>query len=191
MWVKSSTVSPLDLVSVEECRKHLDYPSTDTSNDADIERMIRAAYEEAERHSNRVFLQATVTEYFDTFPDCIYLKAAPAASITSVQYYDSDNTLQTWAATNYDAGQDLVSTPGRLMPDDGVSWPTVYSRPNAIVVTYVAGSTAAHLVPARARQAILLTVGNWNENRAAVQEGTAKEMPLSAQNLLDGLWTGV
>jgi len=188
-WTKTTTPDVTQLVSVAQAKSHLGLPSSDASEDDRIHAMIEAAYEMAEKHTKRVFLQATITEYSDDFCPEFLLGAQPAVSVTSVAYY-SNSTQLTVASSDYDTGIDVVSVPARLRPDEGVSWPITDTRPNSVCLTYEAGSTAASKVPNRVRQAILLTVGNWNENRESVTLGGVNEMPLNATHLLDSLWTG-
>ena len=46
--------------------------------------------------------------------------------------------------------------------------------------------SAASNVPEGIRQAVLLTIGNWYQNRQSVVTGTiATDLPLSSQYLLD------
>ena len=65
--------------------------------------------------------------------------------------------------------------------------PNVADRINAVQVKYTVGyGTASTDVPEGIRTAIILTVGNWYENRQSVITGrTATELPLSSQYLLD------
>ena len=65
-------------------------------------------------------------------------------------------------------------------------WSEVYTI-NAVHVKYTVGyGTASTDVPDGIKQAVLLTLGNWYENRQTVITGrTATELPLSSQYLLD------
>lgn len=188
-WTKTTFPDVTKLVSIAQAKKHIGLPSSDDSDDDRILDMLDAAYTMGEEYCKRVFLQATVTEFHDDFQAEFLLSAQPAISVTSVEYFEN-STQVTVASTNYDQGTDVISTPARLRPNDGFDWPTPDIRPNSVKLTYEAGSTAINRVDPRVRQAILLTVGNWNENRESVSVGNLKELPLSATNLLDSLWTG-
>ena len=82
---------------------------------------------------------------------------------------------------------DNTSKPARIgIAVDG-SLPNLADRINAVEVKYTVGyGTASTDVPEGIRTAIILTVGNWYENRQTVITGrTATELPLSSQYLLD------
>ena len=65
--------------------------------------------------------------------------------------------------------------------------PNLSDRINAVHVKYTVGfGTTSADVPDGIKQAVLLTIGNWYENRQSVISGrTATELPLSSQYLLD------
>ncbi len=91
----------------------------------------------------------------------------PLASVTSVKYPDSAGTQTTLAASEYTV--DTAVTPGRLFLKYGHYWPVTILQPHsAVVVRFVAGFGAASAVPEDLRQALLLLVGHFYENREAV-----------------------
>ena len=64
--------------------------------------------------------------------------------------------------------------------------PSIAQRVDAFECRYTVGYGAASDVPDVIKQAILLTLGNWYENRMSVITGrTTTEMPMSAKFLLD------
>ena len=80
-----------------------------------------------------------------------------------------------------------VSKPARIgLAVDG-ELPTLADRINAVEVKYTVGyGTASTDVPDGIKQAVLLTLGNFYENRQTVITGrTATELPLSSQYLLN------
>jgi uncharacterized phiE125 gp8 family phage protein len=114
--------------------------------------------------------------YFD-------LPVPPVQSITSITYYDADNAEQTLStgvyrltAQNDSARVDLV---------DGQSWPVTYSRTDAVTVTYVTGyGNAGTDAPEGIRMAARLLVSHWYDNRSAVTERGAVEVPMAVKFLL-------
>jgi uncharacterized phiE125 gp8 family phage protein len=100
--------------------------------------------------------------------------------VVSVTYVDSDAVSHTFAATEYDV--EHAATPPVLNPYQpvgaivlayGKSWPTETLRPAApITVEFKAGYGTAAQVPVQLKQAMLLLVGHWYENREAA--GDAK-----------------
>jgi uncharacterized phiE125 gp8 family phage protein len=109
-------------------------------DDSRIEQVIAAARKRVERTTNRRLIEQSLAIHFDHFPAgfVIELPVAPVSAISSVQYYDADGALQTFAASKYHT--DLVSEPGRIVLKSGEAWETTeIGRPNAVVVNVVAG----------------------------------------------------
>lgn len=170
-----------ELLSVEEAKRHLCILTGD--HDTEIEAKVRGARDFCERWTQRTF-RAAVTRT-KTFEDwwCIDerlpfppLLASPAPVIT---YYDSLNASQTLNASNYHVE---LSTDGggRIIWSDSVSLPSIYSRPNAITVTYSTGYADLASVPPVAVVAMkfILTAlwGAGTENEIETAWKRAKEM---------------
>lgn len=123
----------------------------------------------------------------DTWDETEYYYKSPVFSSSTVEYYTTDTpTVYTvWAASNYIV--DEVHEPARLLLQQDKTYPELADRKAAIKLTYVSGyGTAKADVPQAIKQAVLLTVGNWYENRQEVVVGRiATELPKSAQYLLD------
>ena len=114
----------------------------------------------------------------------IYLPRPPLQSVTSIVYTDSEGAHYTVDADSYIA--DTASELGSIVLSYGASWPSVTLRPTAgVEITYVAGYGDAASVPQRAKQAILLLVGHWYEQREAVLAGSiSKEIEFAVHSLL-------
>tara|TARA_Y100000593_G_scaffold516_1_gene981 strand:+ start:805 stop:1266 length:462 start_codon:yes stop_codon:yes gene_type:complete len=146
---------------------------------------VAAATESCQIYTNQYFINTVVTQYSDNWKEFYSLYKSPVSSITHIKYYDKDDSLQTLAASNYIL--DDTYEPARIgIAVDG-ELPNVADRINAVQVKYTVGyGTASTDVPEGIRTAIILTVGNWYENRQSVITGrTATELPLSSQYLLD------
>lgn len=65
-------------------------------------------------------------------------------------------------------------------------WPQTYTREDAVRVTWAAGyGPAATDVPAAIRQAMLLMIGHWFENREASVVGVSvTDLPMAVNSLL-------
>jgi uncharacterized phiE125 gp8 family phage protein len=110
------------------------------------------------------------------------LAYGPTISITTIEYYDQANALQTLAT--YQAA--LESNPCLIVPAAGQPWPsTMPNRIDAVKVTYVAGYGAAENVPAALKQGILLLVDFWYSNRSAVEMGSPGPIPFGVDALLN------
>ena len=163
-----------------------DFLKVDTNaDDTLIDNLIKAATQSCEIYTNRYFLDTLVTQYADKWVDIENLYKSPVSAITHIKYYDSDDSLQTLAGTVYLL--DEVSQPARIGLKPNQSYPNIANRINAIEVKYTVGyGTAASSVPEAIRQAVLITIGNWYENRQTVITGRiATELPLSSQYLLN------
>lgn len=111
------------------------------------------------------------------------------ASVTSVRYYDVSGTLQTLDPGLYQVN--ATAMPGRIRPAPGGDWPdTQDDREAAVLVTYVAGQAEGQ-IDAILRQAVLLVVGYWYENRETVLVGSiSKELEHTLTAIRWQLWDG-
>lgn len=168
-------------VSLAEAKLHLRVDGTD--EDTLINSLIAAATAMAENFTWRTIM-TTVYEYIDDdFDPVIELDTYPIASIDSVKYYDTTNTLQTLSASNYESN--LNESPATIRPKSGLTWPDVYDRYDAVTVRFTAGYASAAVVPAPIKQAVLMVIGHLYANREDVVTGTqVNSMPQSSQYLL-------
>ena len=151
-----------------------------------------AAREYCEKYSGRAYITQTIRASFDGWPRFpINLPRPPLASVSSVKYYGEDNTEYTLDAANYYVDTD--AEPGRIALAAGISLPATTLRDiNAVQVTYTAGyGAAAAAVPQRVKQAMLLLIGYWYQNREAAAIGkVSSEISFAVQSLLglDRVW---
>lgn len=92
-------------------------------------------------------------EYFPC--ESLRIPLPPLISVDEIRYFDSTGTQQTWPDDQYrTVGQYLV-------PNNGVSFPAIQWRPDAIQIEFTAGyGDDGADVPEPIRQAICLTVSN-------------------------------
>ena len=156
-----------------------------TDDDTLIDNLIAAATESCQIYTNRYFINTVVTQYSDNWKEFYSLYKSPVVSITHVKYYDTDDSLQTLASSNYIL--DNSYEPARIGISVAGTLPSLADRINAVEVKYTVGyGTASTDVPEGIRAAIGLTCANWYENRQSVITGrTATELPLSSQYLLN------
>mgnify|MGYP003480158396 CR=1 FL=1 len=111
-------------------------------------------------------------------------RTSPLVSVTSVQYYNSSDVLNLASASLYGAFTDGLGAYISLKANQ--TWPSVADREDAVTVTWVAGFGAtADKVPAAIRQAMLLLVGHWYQNRETVSVGDAVyQLPFAVDALL-------
>lgn len=177
-------------VQVAEALAHLNILHTD--DNSYIESLIGAATRHVENRVERQLMPATWRLLLDRFPsaDPIELRRPPIRSSGfEILYVDSTGAEQTLDASEYVL--DIDSEPGRVEPTFGRAWPVTRCQLNAVTITFENGYADAASVPEEAKQAILLLVGHWYENREGVLTGTiSKPVEFSLEALLDDLrWT--
>lgn len=181
-----TTAPALEPVTLEEARSQCRL--TDSSEDGLLAGYLLAARSLAEKRTGRVLITQTWTETFDhCWPTlgrhhhnhfrpldgaapsysrrCILLQKAPVQSVASITYVDTNGAPQTLDPSQYQVGKRLLV--GAIEEAYGVSWPAVRWQMDAVSVQYVAGYASPGLVPETIRQAILLLVDHFFENRSA------------------------
>ena len=103
----------------------------------------------------------------------IRLLRPPIFSVSSVEYYDGTNTLQTISASDYYITDEQVP---ELKFVSGFANPTLYDRPDALRVNYTAGYTPTGSPPT-----------TQSEYAANVPEGLKEAILLGVQLLYDNL----
>lgn len=186
MQYKIDTQVTSEPVSSAEVKLHLRLGS-ETTEDSLLASLISVAREYCEGYTGRGLATQTIEMYLDAFPaeDFIELPKPPLQSVTSVKYKDSAGTETTMTATT----QYLVDTDspiGRIVLPYGVTWPSFVPYPmNPIKIKYVAGYYTSKPIPTAIKQAMLLLIGHWYENRETVLVGSvSKELEFTVRALL-------
>ena len=170
------------VLTTSEVKEHLKIDSS--VEDTYIDSLIIAAQNSCEEYTNRFFIDTTLNQYCDTWEDAKELLKNHVRSVTEITYYDSDNSLQTLATSVYTYDSALMPTRIALKPSQ--SFPAIVDKINAVIVEYDVGAASASAVDNAIKQAVLLTIGNWYQNRAAVIVGRqVNALPMSAKYLLD------
>lgn len=171
-------------IALATAKTHLRVDATD--DDALITSLIVAARQYAEAVMRRQLVTATWDLALDAWPvgDTITVPLPTLQSVASIKYKDSAGTEATMAATDYIV--DTMQEPGRVVLAYGKSWPSVTLYPvSAVTVRFTAGYGAAATVPEAIRQAALLLIGHWYENREAVNVGNVvTPIPMAVDALL-------
>lgn len=175
------TTAAEPVLTVEEVRTYLRLDDAETEDT--INGWIASATRQAENMCGRRFSAGDYLATFDSFPSAsgaLRIPYTPISAITSVGYVDSDGTSQTWDAENYTvAGLDDAFSGEIYLTPEG-SWPTAYSRPNAVSVVFTAET------PPDAKSAILLFIGALDAVRAnvMVEPNVSLINTRAAENLL-------
>lgn len=181
------TAPTAELVSLDEARLHV--RRDDSDDDAKITALIAVAMSRLDGIDGilgRALITQTWNEELDCFPvgDRLELALSPAQEIDSIQYYDADNVLQTFGASNYSLHTRAFGSYVKLGTE--ASWPSTYERDDAVKVTFTVGyGDAADDVPAAIKHAALLIIGHYYENREDSVIGTiTAKLPDGVMSLL-------
>jgi len=159
---------PIDVIGLTAAKLQCRVDSDD-ENEL-IAQHTASAWDYVERLSWRQFLPATITLTLPCFPRLILLPRPPTTEIKAIDYFDANNDPQTIdVATEIDF--DIDEEPVEIRPASNFTWPTTYSRRNAVTITYSAGKGATLKDQnASAMQAVRLMIGEFYENREPARD---------------------
>lgn len=192
---KKTTDAETEPITTAQAKTALNIDHADDDTLIDI--YIAQARKKVESDTGRSFINQTWTLYADSFGEfengIIYLPRAPLSSVTTIKYYDTDNTQQTWSSDEYQA--DTAHEPGRVVTVSGYSYPSTYDRLSAVEIAYVSGYGADRdnipNCPGEMFSALYLQLGNLYENRESVVTGTiATQLPASYDELVGSIQVG-
>lgn len=160
---------------------------------------LPAAREYCELLSGRALARQQLQFDFQSFPQTcvayarpgIKLPLGPALSLVDFVYTDGDGVVQTISEGGYQI--DLYRDNGYIYPPGGQVWPTTQlGNVNAVSIRYIAGydddaaSPLERKMPIRYKQAILLMLGHFYENRSETEvfAQVPKELALGVRALL-------
>lgn len=162
-WIYVVTTEPTsEPVTLDELKDSMRITGCDF--DTDLTQLLTHCRKQAEQDSMRKFITQTVTLYMDEFPeeDEIELRLMPISAVSSVKYYDTNGTLQTFSSSSY--WTNLIEAPPEICLKSGYSWPlTQLERPNAIEIALTCGYGARSAVHVAAKLAIKELASHiWN-----------------------------
>jgi uncharacterized phiE125 gp8 family phage protein len=173
------TAATVDPVSLAEAKAHLRV--VESNEDALIAGYLMAARQHVEDYTGRTLsLQTYDYKIDDELSNEIVMPRPPLVSVTSVSYVDINGTTQTLSSALYQVDTGVLF--GRIVPAYQATYPSIRSQPNAVTVRFQAGYSQ---IPEPIRQAILLLVSHFYDNRQPVLIGTiSSELPFSVVVLL-------
>ena len=188
MSLKLITPPTLQPLSLAEVKLHLRMSSADEDSLLNI--YIAAAAQACEQYTGRAIMPQTWELTLDAFPGAFELTRVPAASITSLKYWNEAGTQITLDPFTYslDNADDFGSA--YVVPEVDAQWPTARVQVNAVALRYVAGWPDAANVPQSLKSWMLLQIGAMYENRQS--ENAVQTFALGfADRLLDRykLWS--
>lgn len=186
MFDRLSLVTPpaIQAVSLEEVRRHL--VVTHNDDDLVLDALREAAIGKIDGPDGIGYCMEAQTWRLslDCFPREIRIPLRPVASVTSITYVDPDEATQTLAASGYRVG--IAGGSCRIWEAPNASWPALADVPNAVEVTFVAGTGAPMLL----KVAVLQMIAHWYEHRAAAMESAPSEVPMAARHIINGFRGG-
>lgn len=157
-------------VSQADAKKHLELSGTD--HDDHVDWLIEAARQQWEHDTDTAVIEQQWAITVDSLCEMRFARR-PVKEIESVVYYDTNNSQQTLASGAYQ----LDKSENGIRLAVGYDWPSVYDRWDAATITVKIGDYAsASAVPAIVRQAILLLIGHYFEDRGEPMSEAIRNM---------------
>lgn len=176
-------------ITTAEAKTHLRVDFSD--EDTYIDTLIASARKYCEAYCNRVFITQTWIQLEDEFNDVIELKVNPVISLTSLKYYDTNESQQTLTDNTANFQKRFNRDVAKIYEGTTNDFPNISTKwVEPIEITYVCGYGAASAVPDDIKHAIKLMVAHLYENRDMVHRPVASMpfdvvMPSSVRILLD------
>lgn len=190
MQYKVITPVATEPLIVAEVESHLRLTFDDTYDGVDrtwLINRITAAREYCENKTGIAFATQTLEAYMYGFPceKYIDLPKLPLQSVISVKYKDYTG-VETTLSENIDYIVDTDSLVGKIVLPYAKNWPTFTPYPvNPVKIRYIVGYSDSNKIPEIIKQAMLLLIGHWYENREAVVTGSiSKEVEFAVSCLL-------
>ena len=155
-----------------------------SENDALITGLIAAAADLVERQTGEVVSgRRVVTASYRVFGLQIVLPRWPLVAVQSVQY-DAINGTEATISSGAWRVREAAGRPS-IIPAAGEEWPALEPTRGTVRVAAMVGYETRADVPEALRQAVLMLVANWYNNREAVVVGTiSSPLPLGVSALL-------
>jgi len=182
MIINRVTAPTTPLVSLDDAKVHLRVDYAD--DDALIAALVGTAAENVEEMSGRALLTQSWKMEFPRASGEVELPVVPVRSLTSIQYYDRDETLQTADTSDFLLlkSEDKAT----VRPKTAAAWPETFARPDAVAITWSAGYGDVADVPLGLVHATKLMLAHLYEHREAAAAGVQfHEAPMAMQHLVN------
>lgn len=173
----TQTAAPTSWISTAECKANMRVDGSD--EDTLIASLATTACRVVQERAGKALGSQTWAYSLEgmTSDEVVPLPVFPVSSITEIAYQDEADDAQTMLTTDFYLFGDDDSA--AIQPKEGVTWPTTYDRPDAVTITFAAGMTP----PENLKQAALLLVAHWYENRSATSDALS-EIPEGVEMLI-------
>ena len=183
MFVPVQTSAPaVAIISTADAKAHLNVDTSD--DDTLIDSYVAAATERLDGRGGilgRCLITQSWRQDYTAWDDKMRLPFPDVQSVSSVQYYDSTNTLVTVNSSVYELIEDAGGS--YVFFKDAFTEPTLYDdRSVRVQITFTAGyGAAATNIPQPIIHAALLMVGDWYEHRSvAITGAMTNAVPMAA-----------
>tara|TARA_R100000329_G_C7613833_1_gene217843 strand:+ start:383 stop:1030 length:648 start_codon:yes stop_codon:yes gene_type:complete len=185
--VKVDSARSTFAVSLAEAKAHLRIDSSYTTDDTYITTLTKIAQNIVEKETGILLTSLVMTYIADEFNTEKIDLGFNGNTLTHVKYYDTDNSLQTLASSQYDVSNlNYPNANVLIYPAKDADWPDTYDKPDAVEIKFTAGLNQTYNIPEGLIQAILLIIGRYYEIRQDVVTGTiAVAIPLAAEHLIN------
>lgn len=176
-------VEPVTLVAAKDHLRILH-----ATEDALINRVIRAVRMHVEKRLGRALIQQGWTMRLDRFPASgeIAVPKPPLIAVTEVTYVDRDGEVQT---LDPDAYQEVRGPLSSRIVRRG-AWPATARNAHAVEITFTAGYGAEPTdVPDDLAHAMLLLIEHFYHNRGETGDGPITVNPVASERLLGPFMT--
>lgn len=178
MILYNRTVAPAsNPVSLSEAKAHCVVDFTD--DDTLIGSLVTAATNAVEEMTGKALVSQTWTRESPNAYGKIAIEKRPLISVTGISYFDRDNAEQSADVADFFVYSDEDRAWIEPKPDN--DWPDFYDRDDALKITFTVGYST---VPEELKQAILMLVSHWYENRNAASEKAMTEIPLGVEAMI-------
>lgn len=162
LWTRLGVTDPLaiDLVAV---KNFLNIPLEDSYFDDEKRQMIGTAQAVVEQYCQITLVESTWVGVLPAFSDVIRITKRPFITVDRIDYVAADTgEITTLPAASYGSGP-MHQLCGYVARADGVAWPDVARRTDAVRVHIKAGYEE---LPYDLMQAIMVTVASIDRSRA-------------------------
>jgi len=172
MTIKTIIQPTEEPITLQEAKAQLRIEISMDEDDSLIEGLIiPTAREMVENDTRRSIMTQTRTLQLDNLSDYFEIMDGAVQSIVDITYKDLDNVTQRLASTDYELF--IREESALVVPEHDKTWPAALNRPGSVTVQFVAGYDDAESVPKRLKQAMMMLISDFYENREDIIIGAS------------------
>lgn len=149
----------------------------DTEDDV-LRTYMLAAIDYVENFTWRVLRVTTFTGFLDDWDD-VEIHKTPVTSITSVKYFDENDVQQTLPTTDFRVNLKVI--PATITFDEE---PTLFDKPNAIEIEYIAGYAGLEDIPNALRVGLYICIEQQYDFRTGASPINQNAIEMGIKNIL-------